>query len=109
MSDRRESPRVRLEVGCTLEIEARTVRATLVDLSEVGALFRLAPSRTDRVSDEVSDEVSDDDLGLEARFVLASFKPARRYTGEVIRRFYRDGAHYIALRFWDPFEVMGSA
>jgi hypothetical protein len=105
VSDRRESPRERLDVGCTLTIGARAVLATLVDLSEVGALFRLAPTRGNRVSDEVSD----DDLGQDARFLLTTVKPARRYTGEIIRRFYRDGAHYIALRFWDPYEEVGPA
>jgi hypothetical protein len=44
--------------------------------------------------------VSSDDLGSEGVFVLATVTPARRYTGEIIRLFFREGAAFFALRFW---------
>lgn len=98
MEERRESPRTVMNVGCVLSVGDRQVPATLVDLSDTGALFRIAPS--------APETVSVDDLGSEAIFTLVVVTPARRYTGEIIRRYLRGGAVHIALRFWDPYEEL---
>lgn len=94
MEERRESPRTVMSVGCVLSVDNREVPATLIDLSETGACFRLSPV--------ASRSISPDDLGLEATFTLSVVTPARRYTGEIIRRFLKGGVPHIALRFWEP-------
>ncbi len=90
MIERRHADRMKIGEPVVVAIEDREVPALLEDLSEHGALFRV----------DVRGAVSSDDLGLECVFTLATVTPARRYTGEIIRLFFRDGKAYFALRFW---------
>jgi hypothetical protein len=90
MIERRHADRTKIGEPVVITIEGREVPALLEDLSDHGALFRV----------DVRGAVSSDDLGLEGVFVLATVTPARRYTGEIIRLFFRDGKAYFALRFW---------
>lgn len=96
MVNRRSTPRVVVDRPCTLSVDGRAVPGQLLDLSEEGALFRLANAG--------SDTVSNDDLGMDASFLLSSFSPARQYTGELIRLFIRDNARFVALRFWKKYK-----
>ena len=93
MIERRHADRMKIGEPTVIAIEDREVPALLEDLSEHGALFRV----------DVRGAVSSDDLGLEGAFVLPTFTPARRYTGEIIRLFFRDGAAFFALRFWKSY------
>ena len=77
---------------CILSIRGRAVAAHLEDFSAVGARFRILSDRVDAVTD--------DDLGEDVVFVHPTHKPPRKYTGELIRRYYSDDTQYIALRFW---------
>jgi PilZ domain len=88
--ERRHADRVKIGEPIVITIEGREVPALLEDLSEHGALFRV----------DARGAVSSDDLGLEGVFVLATVTPARRYTGEIIRLFFRDNAAFFAVRFW---------
>jgi hypothetical protein len=90
MIERRHADRMKIGESVVITIEEREVPAWLEDLSEHGALLRV----------DATGAVSSDDLGLEGAFVLSTFTPARRYTGEIIRLFFRDGKAYFALRFW---------
>ena len=90
MIERRHADRMKIGEPIVIAIEGRDVPARIEDLSEHGALCRVEPRGA----------VSSDDLGLEGVFVLSTFTPARRYTGEIIRLFFRDGAAFFALRFW---------
>ena len=47
--DRRERPRKRLDIPCSLSIDGRSVKGLLLDLSEIGALFRIAGEAADCV------------------------------------------------------------
>ncbi len=96
MVNRRSTSRVVVDQPCTLSLNGRDVPAQLLDLSEEGALFRIANAG--------HDTVSNDDLGMDASFLLSSFAPARQYTGEMIRLFIRDGARFVALRFWKKYK-----
>jgi hypothetical protein len=90
MIERRHADRMKIGESIVIAIEDREVPAWLEDLSEHGALLRV----------DATGAVSSDDLGLEGAFVLSTVTPARRYTGEIIRLFFRDGKAYFALRFW---------
>jgi hypothetical protein len=90
MIERRHADRMKIGEPVVITIEGREVPALLEDLSDHGALFRV----------DVRGAVSSDDLGMEGVFTLATFTPARRYTGEIIRLFFREGAAFFALRFW---------
>lgn len=95
--ERRHADRVRIGEPVVIAIEGHDVPARLEDLSDHGALLRV----------EAQGAISSDDLGMEATFVLATFTPARRYTGEIIRLFFRDGAAFFALRFWKGWTELG--
>jgi hypothetical protein len=90
MIERRHADRMKIGEPIVIAIEGREVPARIEDLSEHGALFRV----------DARGAVSSDDLGMEGAFTLATVTPARRYTGEIIRLFFRDGAAFFALRFW---------
>ncbi len=90
MIERRHADRMKIGEPLVIAIEGHEVPARLEDLSEHGALLRV----------DAAGAVSSDDLGMEATFLLSTFTPARRYTGEIIRLFFRDGAAFFALRFW---------
>jgi hypothetical protein len=93
MIERRGAGRVRMGKACVLLLDGREIPALLEDLSETGALFRV----------DHGGAVSSDDLGCEATFLLSTVSPARRYTGEVIRMYFRQDSAYFALRFWKPY------
>jgi len=93
MIERRHADRVKIGEPVVISIDGHEVKVLLEDLSEHGALFRV----------DAEGAVSSDDLGMEATFLLSTFTPARRYTGEIIRLFFRDGAAFFALRFWKGF------
>jgi hypothetical protein len=90
MIERRHADRVKIGEPIVIAIDGHEVPSRLEDLSEHGALLRV----------DAEGAVSSDDLGMEATFTLATFTPARHYTGEIIRLFFRDGAAFFALRFW---------
>ena len=90
MIERRHADRVKIGESVVIAIEDREVPAWLEDLSDHGALFRV----------DAKGAVSSDDLGLDGVFVLTTVTPARRYTGEIIRLFFRDAKAFFALRFW---------
>ena len=98
MPERREQPRIPVGEKCILVIEGRQVHAVVENLSEIGALFRILEPGPAPVTDE--------DLGAQASFDLTAFSPARRYTGEIIRRYFAEGAHHIALRFWKKYQEL---
>lgn len=83
---------------CVLFIGTRRLEVVVENLSVQGCLVHVRePSRN---------AVTDADLGQEAVFVLSSARPARRYTGEIIRRYFVDGADHFALRFWKKYEEL---
>ena len=90
MIERRHAGRKRIGQPVVISIEGREVPALIEDLSDHGALFRV----------DARGAVSSDDLGMEGVFTLTTFTPARHYTGEIIRLFFRDEAAFFALRFW---------
>jgi hypothetical protein len=51
--------------------------------------------------------VSTEILGKDAVFLLkVKGKPAREYTGEVIRFYLKGGEKHFALRFWEPYREL---
>ena len=98
MKERRESPRRPVSEPCELTIDRRRLLVTIENLSDRGCLVH--------VSQPGEGAVSDADLGEEAVFVISSVRPARRYTGEIIRRYYANGADHFALRFWKKYEEL---
>ena len=90
MIERRHAGRKRIGQPVVISVEGREVPALIEDLSDHGALFRV----------DSRGAVSSDDLGMEGVFTLTTFTPARHYTGEIIRLFFRDEAAFFALRFW---------
>jgi len=98
MRERRESPRTPLRQSCDLTIENRRLSVTIENLSDRGCLVHVVQPE--------KDSITDDDLGQEAVFVIASVQPARRYTGEIIRRYYANGADHFALRFWRKYQEL---
>jgi hypothetical protein len=95
MVERRKSSRTAARVVCTLAVEDRRIEAQLENLADDGALFTL---RNTAMSEAPSFF-----LGRDATFVLTSFTPPRKYTGEIIRLFFKDGAPRVALRFWQKY------
>jgi hypothetical protein len=98
MIERRNAQRTAAQAVCMLSVEGRQIEARLENLTDQGALFSLR--RT------FNDEAPAFYLGRDATFVSTSFKPARRYTGKIIRLFYQDGAPHIALRFLRKYETV---
>jgi hypothetical protein len=98
MIERRKSTRTEAQVLCSLLIEGREIEAQLENLADDGALFAL---RNTALGEGPSFF-----LGRDASFVLKSFTPARKYTGEIIRLFFRDGSPRIALRFWQKYTTL---
>ncbi len=98
MRERRESPRRPVREACELTIHKRRLLVTVENLSDRGCLVH--------VTQPAEGAVSDTDLGEEAVFVVSSFRPARRYTGEIIRRYHANGADHFALRFWRKYEEL---
>ncbi len=97
--ERRESNRKEINVKIDLSLDERTIHCTMVNLSKVGALFKIYAAEQDSVYTE--------DLGEMAHFVVkVSSEPDRKYTGEIIRMFRRDDDKYIALRFWEKYKEL---
>ncbi len=96
LRERRESGRINVDTPLKITVAQRVVMARLINLSRHGALLSLAPADEQKVSDL--------DLGSDARFLIKPReRPAREYTGEIIRLYYRGGMKCIALRFWESY------
>ena len=96
MKEKRTAPRVHLDHPIPLVIEDEPIGGRLVDLSTTGALFSFEGEARDHVDPGV--------LGLDGSFTIKpKGRPARLYTGELVRFFVRDGATHVALRFWKKY------
>jgi len=99
MLERRDTKRIDLNMPVALWLDDLEVKTQMINYSDDGALFRIEPSDHDKVST--------DTLGTDAVFVLkVKNKPDRKYTGEVIRYFFKGEDRYIALRFWEPYREL---
>lgn len=99
MLERRDAKRIDLNVPVALWLDDLEVKTQMINYSDEGALFRIEPSDHNKVST--------DTLGRDAVFVLkVKSKPDRKYTGEVIRFFFKGEDRYIALRFWEPYREL---
>ena len=97
MSEKRTATRVHLDYPVTLAIEDEPILGLLVDLSTTGALFSFDGEERDKVDPTV--------LGLDGSFTIKpKGKPARLYTGELVRFYIRDGVPHVALRFWHKYK-----
>ncbi len=96
MSEKRTATRVYLDHPVALAIEDESIPGLLVDLSTSGALFSFDGDEREKVDPSV--------LGLDGSFTIKpKGKPARFYTGELVRFYTRDGLSYVALRFWHKY------
>jgi hypothetical protein len=95
MRERREAQRFPLRQSCVLSVSGRQIQAQIENLSRHGCLAS--------ITDPAASAITDEDLGLEATFALSSGSSTREYTGEIIRRYYADGAYWVALRFWKKY------
>jgi hypothetical protein len=99
MLERRDSKRIDLTTIVALSVDDIEVKTQMINYSDDGALFRIIASDHDKVSTET--------LGKDAVFVLkVKNKPDRKYTGEVIRFFFKGEEKFIALRFWEPYREL---
>lgn len=99
MLERRDAKRIDLNMPVALWLDDLEVKTQMTNYSDDGALFRIEPSDHDKVST--------DTLGRDAVFVLkVKNKPDRKYTGEVIRFYFKGEDRYIALRFWEPYREL---
>ncbi len=92
MPERRESPRTSASEECTLFLKGRRVPARVEDLSDIGVRFQILSEDPRAVTDE--------DLGAQVSFTLLSTVPPRACLGELIRRYFEDGAQHVAVRLW---------
>jgi len=96
MNEKRTATRVHLDYPVGLTIEDESITGLLVDLSVTGALFSFGGDEQDSVDPSI--------LGLDGSFTIKpKGKPARLYTGELVRFYIRDGVSYVALRFWHKY------
>ncbi|MEE8441915.1 MAG: PilZ domain-containing protein [Spirochaetia bacterium] len=96
MSEKRTASRIPLDHSVPLVIEDEAIDGLLVNLSTTGALFSFHGDERDKVDPTV--------LGLDGSFTIKpKGKPARLYTGELVRYFVRDDVPYVALRFWNKY------
>ena len=101
MKEKRSAGRISVNHTVTLRVDDDQITGLLSDLSKVGALFVVEGTEQEKLDPEV--------LGLDASFVIKpKGKPARRYRGEIVRYFIRDGKTHLALRFWKGFEELTS-
>jgi hypothetical protein len=99
MLERRDTKRVQLTTPVTLCVEDLEIRTRMINYSDDGALFQIDP--VDQHG------VSTDSLGKDATFVLkVKNSPDRKYSGEIIRFFFKGEEKYIALRFWEPYREL---
>ena len=97
MRERRSSKRVSINRRIKIDLEGSEMYVMLVDLSLHGALFSLRGPGTTMLGKEV--------LGRQVSFTIKPLnRPTRKYTGEIIRYFYRNGQPLVALRFWKKYE-----
>ena len=101
MDNKRTALRVFLDHPVALTIEDESITGRLVNLSTTGALFSFDGDERDRVDPSA--------LGLDGSFTIRpKGKPARLYTGELVRFYIRDDLSYVALRFWHKYtEIAG--
>ena len=97
MRERRSSKRISINRRIKIDLEGTELYVMLVDLSADGALFSLGGPGTKMLSKA--------DLGRQVSFKVKPLnRPMRKYTGEIIRFFYRNGQPLVALRFWKRYE-----
>lgn len=97
MNDKRTATRVHLDYPVALVIEDEPIAGQLVDLSTTGALFSFDGDERASVDPTI--------LGLDGTFTIKpKGKPTRRYTGELVRYYVRDGISYVALGFLQKHE-----
>ncbi len=79
-----------------VDVEGTVVNATIIDLSLTGALFALA--------DGDSGALTKADLGREVSFkIKPKDRPTRKYTGEILRIYFKGEVLHFALRFWKKY------
>ena len=99
MDDKRTARRVPIGHQVALVVEDEPITGTLVNLSVTGALFAF--------EGETREEVDPTILGLDATFTIKpKGKPARLYTGELVRFYVREERSYVALRFWNKYKEL---
>ena len=97
MKERRSSKRISINRRIKIDLEGSELYVILVDISQNGALFSLGGPG--------SATLSKTDLGRQVNFkIKPQNRPMRKYSGEIIRFFYRNGQPLIALRFWKKYE-----
>jgi hypothetical protein len=101
MKEKRTATRIQVNHPLVLHLEDDEVHGVLVDLSVSGALFIVEGAQQSKVDPDI--------LGMDGWFIIKPRgKPARKYTGELVRFFTRDGKSYIALRFWQRYVELPS-
>jgi hypothetical protein len=97
MNEKRTATRVHLDYPVDLVIEDEPIAGQLVDLSTTGALFSFDGDERASVDPTI--------LGLDGTFTIKpKGKSTRRYTGELVRYYVRDGIPYVALRFLQKYK-----
>jgi PilZ domain len=97
MNNKRTAERVPINHQVALTVEDDSITGRLVNLSKTGALFSFDGDERDMVDQSI--------LGLDGTFTIKpKGKPARLYTGELVRFYVHDGLSWIALRFWTKYK-----
>lgn len=97
MNNKRTAERVPIDHSVALSVEDDSITGCLVNLSTTGALFSFDGDERTMVDQSI--------LGLDGSFkIRPKGKPARLYTGELVRFYVRDGLSYVALRFWSKYQ-----
>ena len=97
--NRRKDKRVELNHPIRIAVAGSVEHGTLVNLSHGGALVEMSNGS----------DVDSGYLGETGTFLIKPIgEPVRRYTGEIIRHYVRNGHHCIVVRFWKPFAVVDS-
>ena len=97
MINRRKDKRIELNHPIKISVADLVEEGVLINLSHGGALVQM----------NGNSHLGSEYLGETGTFLLKPInKPLRRYTGEVIRHYFRDDHHFIVVRFWKPFTVV---
>lgn len=99
MDEKRSASRIPIDRPVNLTIEDEPISGRLIDLSSTGALFSFDGEEREKVDPTI--------LGLDGSFVIKpKGKPARLYTGELVRFYVRDALSFVALRFWTKYKEL---
>jgi PilZ domain-containing protein len=97
MNNKRTAERVPIDHTVSLTVDGDPIPGRLVNLSSTGALFSFGGDERTMVDQSM--------LGLDGTFTIKpKGKPARLYTGELVRFYVRDGCSCVALRFWNKYK-----